>query len=120
MLRRHVTLRGEHGRLICRCELADSFLTRLRGLLGRRGLATGEGLLIAPAPSVHTCFMRFAIDAVFLDADFRVLEVRPHLRPWRLAGARGARHVLELRAGGAAAADVRPGHRLLLDPPDEG
>ena len=120
MTRRHVTLRGEHGSLICHCELADSFLPRLRGLLGRRGIATGEGLLLAPAPSVHTWFMRFAIDAVFLDADLRVLEVRPHLRPWRLAGARGARQVLELRAGGAAVADVRPGHRLRLDGPDGG
>ena len=57
------------GRALCEeCVVADNPFTRLRGLLGRRGLGAGEGLLLRPSPSIHTWFMRFAIDVVFLDA----------------------------------------------------
>ena len=80
-------------------------------MLGRREAAP---LLLVPARSVHTCGMRFAIDAVFLDADLRVVKVVRGLRPWRLASARRARVVLETEAGGAAAIAV--GDRLSLRP----
>ena len=103
----------EAGGVVCeRCALADRPLTRLRGLLGRRGLAAGEGLLLRPAPSIHTWFMRFSIDAVFLSHDLEVVAVRPGLAPWRVAAARGARAVLELPAGEAARRKVTPGARL--------
>ena len=68
--------------------LADSALRRMRGLLGRKTLDSGHGILIRPAPAIHTWFMRFAIDAVFLDPDLSVLSVRRELRPWRMAGQR--------------------------------
>ena len=72
------------ARVVCeRCVVADRPHTRLRGLLGRAQLEAGEGLLLKPTPSVHTCFMRFTIDAVFLDAQLRVVSVAPALRPWR-------------------------------------
>jgi uncharacterized membrane protein (UPF0127 family) len=83
--------------------------------MGRRGLAPGEGLLLKPTPSIHTCFMRFPIDAVFLDADLRVLDVKPHLRPWRFAGRRHTRAVLELAGGEAQRLRLRPGAVLELD-----
>jgi uncharacterized protein len=102
------------GVVCTRCEVADTFLTRLKGLLGRRGFAPGEGLLIRPASSIHMFFMRFAIDAVFLDRELRVLLIRPNLAPWRIAGARGARSVLELAAGEAARTGLRPGEQLAL------
>src|SRR5512141_326403 len=106
------TLVGGDGRVVLeRCAVADGFLTRLRGLLGRRGLEAGEGLLLSPSSSVHTVFMRFPIDVVFLDRGLRVLGVVPNLRPWRLAGRRGARHVLELAAGQAQARAIRHGER---------
>jgi uncharacterized membrane protein (UPF0127 family) len=57
-------------------------------------------------------FMRFPIDAVFCDGDLHVLKVARDLKPWRMAGARGAKVVLELAAG---AADVREGDQLTLD-----
>jgi hypothetical protein len=79
--------------------LADTALARVRGLLGRSSLATGEGILLRPASSVHTAFMRFAIDVVFLDRDLRVLKIASHLRPWRTAARRKAHAVLELRGG---------------------
>jgi uncharacterized membrane protein (UPF0127 family) len=102
------------GRTVCIAAVADTPLTRLRGLLGRASLAAGEGMFIKPAPSIHTLFMRFAIDAVFVDGDLRVVGVEAALRPWRVAGRRGARAVLELPAGAAAAAGVRVGERLTV------
>jgi uncharacterized membrane protein (UPF0127 family) len=110
-------LSRDRGALVCeRCEVADRPLSRLRGLLGRRGLEPDSGLLIEPCNSIHTLFMRFPIDAVFLDAELRVLRVRARMRPWRAAGARGARAVLELAAGEAERCGVSPGERLYLTP----
>ena len=95
-----------------RCALADGFLSRLRGLLGRRTLERGEGLLLSPSSSVHTFFMRFPIDVVFLDRSLQVVGVSADVRPWRLAGRRGARHALELPAGEARARGILVGERL--------
>jgi uncharacterized membrane protein (UPF0127 family) len=92
------------------CQRADSFGSRLKGLLGRKSLATGEGLLLEPLSSVHTWFMRFPIDVVFLDREMTVVKVIPTLGPWRFAAARHAHYALELRAG--AAEGLRVGTRL--------
>jgi uncharacterized protein len=88
--------------------------------MGRRGLAPGEGLLLKPTPSIHTCFMRFPIDAVFLDAELRVLDVKPHLRPWRFAGRRHTRAVLELAGGEAQRLSLHAGAVLELAPVEAG
>jgi uncharacterized protein len=96
------------------CQVAASFWTRLRGLLGRRELPTGEGLLLRPSPSVHTMFMRFPIDAVFVDRDLAVVGVSANLRPWRAAARRGAAAVLELSAGESERRGVEVGDRLAL------
>ena len=96
------------------CVVADTPWTRLRGLLGRRGLGLGEGLLLQPAPSIHTFFMRFAIDVVFLDSHLQVVRVVESLRPWRAVACRRARAALELGAGEAAARGLSPGVRLQL------
>jgi uncharacterized membrane protein (UPF0127 family) len=110
-------LKGPHARVVCqRCAVADRPLSRLRGLLGRRGLAPGEGLLLRPTPSIHTWFMRFAIDAVFLDAELEVLGISPELRPWRFAGRRRTRAVLELAGGEARRLGLEPGMVLELSP----
>src|SRR6476661_2437943 len=81
------SLLGEDGRVVCeRCAVADGFVSRLLGLQGRRELRRDEGLLLSPSSSVHTAFMRFAIDVVFLDhalrageAEARALRVREAL-----------------------------------------
>ena len=88
---------------------------RLKGLLGSKGLQPGEGVLIRPAASIHTCFMRFPIDAVFLDGDLTVLCVVTGLRPWRAASCAGARAVLELAEGECRRRQVRPGDRLRVN-----
>jgi hypothetical protein len=105
----------DDGTVVCeRCAVADRPASRLMGLMGRRGLDAGEGLLLSPAGSIHTCFMRFRIDAVFLDSELEVVRVRPNLRPWRAARARGARAVLELPAGESERLGVAGGERLRL------
>jgi hypothetical protein len=103
-----------HGRdLVCECcEVADTALTRMRGLLGRRGLPRGHGLFIEPTWSVHTWFMRFPIDVVFLDHDLTVLEVRKDMRPWRMAARFRARSVLELASGECDRLRLDVGDRL--------
>ena len=108
-----VALANDDGTVVCeRCLLAETSLARLRGLLGRSGLSSGEGLLLRTAGSVHTAFMKFTIDVVFFDRDLRVLKVVPELVPWRTAGCRGARAVLELGAGEANRRGIRPGTSL--------
>src|SRR5256885_8101099 len=86
----------------------------MRGLIGRRGLPAGEGLLLSPAPAIHTAFMRFPIDALFLDRDLRVLDVVEQLGPWRVASKRRAHAVLELAAGELARHSVEVGDVLEL------
>jgi uncharacterized membrane protein (UPF0127 family) len=110
-----VKLATEDGLTICeRCELADSPLARMKGLLGRNELRRGEGLHLRPAASIHTLFMRFPIDAIFLDRDFRVLSVREHVKPWRVAAQRRSQAVLELAAGEARDRRISIGDRLAL------
>ena len=109
-----VRLVNEAGETVVeRCAIADNPWTRMRGLLGRKTLLEGEGILLRPASSVHMFFMRFAIDVVWLDRDLRVLDVRPNLQPWRMAGRRGARAALELAAGECERVGLRAGDRLL-------
>ena len=113
---REGTLRRESdGRVVCeRCGVADSMLARMRGLLGRSELPAGEGLLIR-SWSIHMFFMRFAIDAVFLDRERRVVRIVENLRPWRTASCRGAKEVVELAAGEASRRGLAVGDRLVLD-----
>jgi uncharacterized membrane protein (UPF0127 family) len=97
-----------------RCTVADGPLSRMRGLIGRRELPAGEGMLLRPAPVIHTGLMRFPIDAVFMDDGLRVLRVVERLRPWRAARQRGATAVLELAAGEGAARGLQVGDRLVV------
>ena len=88
------TVLGDHIRV------ADTSLSRLVGLLGKRELAPGAGLLIIPSQAIHTVAMRFAIDVVFLDRDWRVIHLCPKVVPYRLTGIHWkARSVLELPVG---------------------
>ena len=108
-----VALANDDGTVVCeRCLLAETPFARLRGLLGRSGLSSGEGLLLRPAGSIHTAFMRFTIDVVFLNKANEVVKVASELRPWRTASCRGARAALELPAGEAARQGLKPGTAL--------
>ncbi|GLQ96506.1 DUF192 domain-containing protein [Dyella mobilis] len=101
--------------LVARTWLADTALSRLRGLLGRTPLApdAGEGLLLKPCGSVHTFGMHYPIDVVYLDAEGGVLTTRENMLPTRTSACRGARQTLELFAGGIEILRLRRGDRLL-------
>ena len=86
MTRTRVICDPATGAAVCeRCVVADRPLLRMRGLLGRRDLRADEGLLLRPAASIHTHFMRFPIDVVFYDRGNVVVHVAHALRPWRLS-----------------------------------
>ena len=110
-------VKKDDGTTVCAdCLVADSARARSKGLLGRSSLGEEEGILLRPGSSIHMFFMRFAIDAVFLDRELQVLRVAAGLKPWRLASKRGAKAVLELPAGRCAQVGVGEGDRLVLDP----
>ena len=85
---------------------------RMRGLLGRPPLDSGQGLLIDPCPSVHTLGMSYPIDLVFLDPHYRVLKLMSRLPPLRWAGCSGARATLELAPGALDAMALTTGELL--------
>ena len=108
-----LTLRREDGRIVCeRCVVADRAHRRFRGLLGRRRLTPGQGMVLRPAFAIHTHFMHFPIDVVFLDSDQVVVAIERNLRPWRTASFRGAREVVELAAGECDRRGLEVGDRV--------
>ncbi|MGA9670668.1 MAG: DUF192 domain-containing protein [Terracidiphilus sp.] len=80
-------------------ELADSGAKRNRGLLGRKGLSPGGGLWIVPCESVHTFWMQFPIDLVYLDRKKQIKKLKSDVRPWRLSACLSAHSILELPSG---------------------
>ncbi|MEI7761303.1 MAG: DUF192 domain-containing protein [Thermoleophilia bacterium] len=108
-----LTLRRDDGRIICEAvTVADRSLQRVRGLLGRRTLPAGEGITLRPAWSIHTAFMQFPIDVVFVDAEQVVIGIEHGLRPFRAASCRGAREVVELAAGECERYGLETGDRI--------
>lgn len=91
---------------------ADRFFSRLVGLLFSPPLQPGQGLLLVPCASVHTAFMTYPIDVVFLDRTGRIRRIVPRLAPWRVAASVGAYQTLELAAGEAARLELLAGQSL--------
>jgi uncharacterized protein len=97
-------------------EVAGTGKQRQKGLLGRDGLAPGEGLWIIPCESVHTFFMRFPIDLVYLDNEHRVRKVRSAVGAWRLSACLSAHSILELPAGTIHETETQRGDQLKFEP----
>jgi hypothetical protein len=96
-------------------QVAVNFFDRLKGLLGRREFRVGEGLLLKPCRAVHSCFMLFPIDVVFLDDQMVVVHIIEGLPPFRLSPViYEASSVLELPAGVTRLSGTRIGDRLSL------
>ncbi len=119
LLRIENTTRGTV--LAQRCGVADNIVSRIRGLLGRDGLAEGEGLLISPCPSIHMWGMKFALDAVFIDSEGVVVDLVEDLKPGKYfvakpleegGVARKARDVIELPVGTIARTLTQRGDRV--------
>ncbi len=102
--------------LATRLEVADTGPKRNKGLLGRAGLAAGEGLWIVPCESVHTFFMRFPIDLVYLDRRHKIKKLRSAVGPWRLSACFSAYSILELPAGTIASTQTQCGDTLVFSP----
>ena len=88
--------------------------SRRKGLLDHSSLADGSAMIIAPTSAIHTFAMRFSIDVIFVSKDGRVLKVRPHVKPRRIAAAWRAFAVVELPAGAIERSDTRPGDQLQI------
>jgi uncharacterized membrane protein (UPF0127 family) len=101
--------------LLPKVAKAETWLERMRGLIGRPPLPEGQGLLIVPCNSIHTFLMRFPIDAVFIDRRGIVSKIAADLPPHRLAFSLQAASVLELMAGQAARLSLAPGNQLLWE-----
>jgi uncharacterized membrane protein (UPF0127 family) len=83
--------------------------SRRQGLLGRAGLSAGDALVLAPCSAVHTAFMRFPLDLLFLDRTGHILKVAIGVPPWRIRVAWRGFAVVELAVGALASADCKPG-----------
>ena len=94
---------------------ASTGAARRKGLLGRAGLAEGEGLWIVPCESVHTFFMRFPIDVMYLSRDLKVKKVRHAVAPWRLSACLTAHSLIELPAGTLQRTETHKGDRIVFE-----
>lgn len=99
-------------------EVADKGAARRKGLLGRDCLPAGEGLWIVPCESVHTFWMKFPIDLVYLDRNKKVKKVRSGVSPWRLSACLSAHSVLEFASGTIHTTQTKPGDSLEFSPVD--
>ncbi len=110
-----ILVERSHAVLATRAQVASSMRDRMIGLLGHHTLAEGEGLILTACCSIHTWFMRFAIDAVFVDHRWAVVALWKALPPWRMTSwVRQAQAVIELPAGMANKAQLLVGDQLIL------
>ena len=98
-----------------RIAIAETSWSRMVGLLGQSGLEPGTGLLIIPSQAIHTVAMRFAIDVLFVDRNWRVVHVRPAMVPYRMTGIHWKAHfVVELPTGAIAQTSTSVGDQLSI------
>lgn len=89
--------------------IAQTFFSRIKGLLGRKELLENEAMLITSCNSIHMFFMLFAIDVVYMDKNGRILKIIENLQPWRISACWGSKNVLEMPAGSARKAGLAVG-----------
>jgi hypothetical protein len=102
--------------IACCAEVADSAATRNKGLLGRTALPPGGGMWIVPCESVHTFFMKFPLDLVYLDRNKKVKKVRGNVGPWRLSACFSAHSIIELPAGTVQSTQTQRGDQIEFSP----
>lgn len=98
-------------------KVADSFVKRFRGLMLSKELKDGEGMLIKPCNSIHMMFMKYAIDAIFLDSENRVKAIYENLKPWTGITKihSDVKSVLELKSGSAKQSGISTGNILTVE-----
>lgn len=100
--------------LATRLLTADTFWKRLVGLLGKKEMPSGAALLLSPCNSIHTMFMCFPIDLLFINREFIVVKTVQDLKPWRAVSCPQAYSVIELEAGTVSRTGTKEGDRLLV------
>lgn len=101
--------------LVEQVEVAGSLWERMKGLLGRAGLGRGRGMYLEPCGSIHTFFMAFPLDVIFVDRGLKVVRLVRNVKPGRMAvGGAGARGVLEMEAGWFPEEGLKPGDVVTL------
>lgn len=96
-------------------KIANTFKERFWGLMFRKRLPGNEGLMLLGCNAIHTCFMRFAIDVVFMDINHRVIRIREKIRPWQLSGFVPKAYIaLELPEGTVGRKNITIGDILIL------
>jgi len=112
---KNCTIKNSDGEKIFQLEIADTFLKRFLGLMGRKKIPAGQGLLILPCNSIHMMFMRFSIDAVYVDKNFVVKKIVRKLPAWLgMSICAGAHAVIELAAGEADRLNFRIGSKVIF------
>ena len=105
--------RGQN--LVTKGAAAANIASRLRGLIGRPRLVDGEGLLILPCTGVHTHFMRYPIDVLYVNPNGEIIAMDQAMAPWRFGRIHSrARFVVEIPAGTVASTGTQIGDRLLV------
>lgn len=100
-----------------KAKIADNFFSRLKGLLGKLCLATGEGLILVSCDSVHTLFMRFPIDVAFVNKENMIIKTYSCLKPWRLSAIfLNSALCLELPAGVLSVTRTQEGDHIKIEP----
>jgi uncharacterized membrane protein (UPF0127 family) len=97
-------------------DVADTAAKRKTGLLKHKELRTGEGLWIVPCEGVHTFFMKFSLDLVYIDRKHVVRKVVPNVVPWRMSMCLPAHSIVELPAGTISSTATCPGDQLAFEP----
>lgn len=81
-------------------KMNNTYFSRLMGLMFKKSLPVGSGIILKPCTQIHTCFMRFNIDVIFLDDNLQVLHVIENMKPWRVSPLfLKSRYTIELPAG---------------------
>lgn len=108
--------RTENTILAHNAILADSFISRLKGLLGKKLIPPGEALIIYPCKQIHSAFMQFSFDALFLDPDFYVLHAEQEMPPFKVSPlVRKACMVVELPAGTIKETKTQVGDKMIIE-----
>jgi uncharacterized membrane protein (UPF0127 family) len=119
-MRKNRLVEKKTGRCLMKeMEVAETLWERTRGLIGRTSLERGSGLFLPHCSSIHMFFMKFAIDAVYVDRSLTVRKIAHKVKPWRLSWCPGAYGVIETPAGWAAEAGLVEGTELVFEEPAE-
>jgi uncharacterized protein len=96
-----------------RAMFADNPIERMRGLLGRPRIESGQAMVLKRCGAIHTWGMRYPIDVLFLDRNWRIVAVKDRIGPWRMTHCLRAAHTVEIAAGEARRIALQPGDELI-------